>query len=53
VFELQRGRDRWLEVAPCTFTLITIDRTAITARPMAVDARGEVLPFGVTGGLDV
>lgn len=47
-FDLRRSRDRWLEAAPHSFTLITIDGTAITARAMAIDDRGNAVPFGIT-----
>lgn len=45
-FELRREGGRWLEVEPHTFTLITIYRTAIIARAIAVDDRGQAAPFG-------
>lgn len=45
-FELRRDRDRWLEVEPYTFTLITIYGRAIIARAFAVDDRGQAVPFG-------
>jgi predicted phosphodiesterase len=45
-FELRRERDRWLEVEPYTFTLITIYGRAIIARAFAIDDRGQAVPFG-------
>jgi predicted MPP superfamily phosphohydrolase len=45
-FELRRERDRWLEPQPYTFTLITIYGRAIIARALAVDDRGQAVPFG-------
>ena len=45
-FELARGRkDRMLEHALATFTVISIDGTSVDAQPMTIDADGKPIPF--------
>ena len=45
-FELARGRkDRMLEHALATFTVVTIDGTAVTATPMTLDTDGKPIAF--------
>jgi predicted phosphodiesterase len=45
-FELARGhKDRMLEHALATFTVVSIDGTTVTAVPMTVDKDGAAIPF--------
>jgi predicted phosphodiesterase len=45
-FELARGRkDRMLQHALATFTVIAIDGTTVDAQPMTIDAGGKAIPF--------
>jgi len=45
-FDLRYSHGQWFETQPHTFTLITIEGAAITARAFAVDEHGTVAPFG-------
>jgi hypothetical protein len=45
-FELVRDGERWLQADTHTFTLVTVDGTAVTTRVLVVDRGGGVTPFG-------
>ena len=48
-FKLRFERGQWLETQPHTFTVFTIDGTAVAARAFALDERGAATPFGEEG----
>jgi hypothetical protein len=48
-FELRRGEGgKWIQDQAATLTMVTIDGTAITATPIGIDGRGDLVPFGPT-----